>query len=234
MATVEDTRIRRASQQHDTGSSIIILVCSKKATRHIRRMAPASVPALRSTAIAGSRCAYKCGPNPSCVCVCAGLARSEKFFGTSPVRMVDDVYNVTSVYLKVSLSPLATISLLTLPLFSHLLSANTLIAPCAEGATSPHVLAVLPLRSLYPYPQRGLDQVETALLEDPYSKTEPLVIKQGVAQAYQQLFASLVSAHLLSSLPSPVSLLLYLFPSLFRKAAVVRAHRPREHEDIMC
>jgi len=37
-----------------------------------------------------------------------GLARSEKFFGTSPVRLVDDVYNVTSVYMKRGLDQLET------------------------------------------------------------------------------------------------------------------------------
>ncbi len=34
---------------------------------------------------------------------CAGLARSEQFFGISPVRLVDDVYNVASTYMKVRL-----------------------------------------------------------------------------------------------------------------------------------
>ena len=29
-----------------------------------------------------------------------GISRSETFFGISPVRLVDDVYNVTSVYIK--------------------------------------------------------------------------------------------------------------------------------------
>jgi len=32
---------------------------------------------------------------------CAGLARSAIFFGTSPVRLVDDVYNATSAYMTV-------------------------------------------------------------------------------------------------------------------------------------
>jgi len=54
------------------------------------------------------------------------------------------------------------------------------------------LLTTVPIAS-----QRGLEQLQTELQEDPYTQDEQHAIKEGVSQAYRRLFSSLVSAQLL-------------------------------------
>lgn len=134
-----------------------------------------------------------------------GLARSESFFGISPVRMVDDVYNVTSVYVKVWCSARHRPALAPHYPHQHAARAHDRISalhPPLPPSTTPPSHVVRRADPLTPcclcfcarvvsVVQRGMDQLENELLEDPYTKKEPELIKRAVAQFYQRLFSAL-------------------------------------------
>jgi hypothetical protein len=91
--------------------------------------------------------------------ILAGVRRSEEFFGFSPVRFVDDVYNCASAYIKV------------------------------DNVVSLENVQCWYVRMLVL--QRGLDQMEEVLLEDPDTRQHSSSIQQGVARTQDKLTKSL-------------------------------------------